>query len=380
MADLVAAAGLALPDLTDETQAALRQWIAGYLRVSNPVDNGGAPSADWRGRKILDAIVADPNVGVVICPITGALASSSGPLARDLVAVAETTDKPICVVWGSPLSDDPAYAEVLLGSQLPVFRTFSNCVAAVRAWYDHHRFLDRYASPFAAPVLRRSPAAARVAPLLPARGGTLSEHAAKQVLAGYGIPLAREERCGSAAEAARAAAAIGFPVVAKASAPDLTHKTEHGLVKLGLRSAADVRRAYAELAEASSDGVLVAEQVEGGVEVVVGVSDDELFGPTVLFGLGGIFLEVLRDVTFRVPPFDRAEARRMVEEVEGAALLRGVRGRPAADVRALVDVIMRVQRLAVDHAGTLAELDVNPLAVLPRGRGAKALDALLVTR
>nr|MBA3302819.1 acetate--CoA ligase family protein [Acidimicrobiia bacterium] len=156
-----------------------------------------------------------------------------------------------------------------------------------------------------------------------------------------------------------------------------------GLVRLGLRSAAEVRRAHAELVEAAGpelEGVLVCEQVAGGVETVVGVANDELFGPTVLFGLGGVFIEVLRDVTFRVPPFDRAEARRMVGEVKGHPLLRGARGRPPADVGALVEVIMRVQRLAVDHDATLAELDINPLVVLPEGRGAKALDALLVTR
>ena len=105
-----------LPELVPATQAALRQWIPDYLRVSNPVDNGGAPSIDWRGRKILDAIVADPDVAVLICPITGALPSMSRLLAEDLVAVAATTDKPICVIWGSPLTDDPAHAEVLLPS------------------------------------------------------------------------------------------------------------------------------------------------------------------------------------------------------------------------------------------------------------------------
>ena len=123
------------------------------------------------------------------------------------------------------------------------------------------------------------------------------------------------------------------------------------------------------------EGVLVSEQVTGGVETVVGVSRDELFGPTVMFGLGGVFVEVLGDITFRVPPFHRDEARRMVEEVRGAPLLHGARGRPSVDIRALVDVIMMVQRLAVENAGTVVELDINPLAVLPRG--AVALDALV---
>lgn len=385
MADMAAAAGLRLPDLTPATQKALHQWIPEYLRVSNPVDNGGAPSADERGPKILDALIKDPNVDLIICPITGALASMSMPLARDLVAAQAKTDKPICVIWGSPTSNDEAYVDVLLKSQLPVFRTFSNCVGAVKAYFDYHEFRARYRSPFDKPVTRRSPAAAATDPLF-AEAGALSEWSSKQVLSAYGIRVTRDELVGSAAEAAKAAGTIGFPVVMKASSPDLLHKSDLGLVKVGVSSAADVKRAYAELVEsvaarapkARLEGVIVSEMVSGGVECAVGVSQDDLFGPTIMFGLGGVFIEVLKDVTFRIPPFDKAEARRMIEEVKGFPLLTGARGRPKADLNALVDTIMKVQRLAVDHAGSLAELDINPLVVLPKG--AVALDALVVVK
>jgi acyl-CoA synthetase (NDP forming) len=386
MADLSAAGGLRLPELTAATQEQLREWIPGYLRVSNPVDNGGAPSADWRGRKILDAIVADPNVSAVICPITGALPTMSRPLAEDLVAVAQTTDKPICVIWGSPLSDDPAYTEVLLGSQLPVFRTFHNCVQAVRAWIDWHELRGRYRSPFAKPVLRRSPAAAQTDPLLEGTRRTLAEHEAKAVLAAYGIPVSEDRLVTSAAEAARAASSLGFPVVMKVASADIAHKSDLGLVKVGVGSAAEARATYQALLEAareaapkaSIDGVLVCEQIIGGVETVVGVTQDELFGPAVMVGLGGILVEVMEDVSVRVPPFDRAEAKRMFTDLKGFPVLRGARGRPKADLNALVDVVMKVQRLAVDHAGTLAELDLNPVVALPDR--AVALDALLITR
>ena len=382
LADLAAAGGLRIPALTRATQDALREWIPGYLRVSNPVDNGGAPSADWRGRKILDTLLADPNVGVLVCPITGALPTMSRPLAEDLVAAAETTDKPIVVIWGSPLTDDPAYTEVLVPSGLPVFRTFGNCVGAVRAYLDHHEFAARHRSPFAKPITRRSPAAATVAALLaPDSGRGLSEHEAKAALAAYGVPVTADVLCGSAAEATKAAAALGYPVVMKACSADLLHKSDLGLVALGVGSAAEVRRTYAELVGRSPvvlDGVLVCPTAPPGVECVVGVSHDELFGPVVMFGLGGVLVEVLGDVTFRVPPFDRAEAGRMIREVKGFPLLTGARGRPKADLKALVDVIMKVQRLAVDHADTIAEIDLNPLVVHPVG--ATALDALVVRR
>jgi acyl-CoA synthetase (NDP forming) len=169
--------------------------------------------------------------------------------------------------------------------------------------------------------------------------------------------------------------------VLKACSADLAHKSDLGLVVVGVGSAAEVKRTYAELVDRSPvtpDGILVCPTAAPGVECVVGVSQDPLFGPVVMFGLGGVLVEVLGDVTFRVPPFDRAEANRMIREVQGFPLLTGVRGRPKADLKALVDVILKVQRLAVDHADTILELDVNPLVVHPVG--ATALDALVVAR
>jgi acyl-CoA synthetase (NDP forming) len=206
----------------------------------------------------------------------------------------------------------------------------------------------------------------------------MSENESKQLLSAYDIPVTREEVATSASAAVKAAAAIGYPVVMKASSRDVAHKSDRGLVRLGVDSPKAVREAYAKLAPASHGSVLVSEQIDGGVECVVGMSHDELFGPVVMFGLGGAFVEVFGDVSFRVPPFDAAEARRMIDEVRGSALLRGVRGRSKGHMKALVETIMKVQRLAVDNADQLAELDINPLVVLPKG--VVALDALAVTR
>ena len=389
MADLAAAAGLKLPRLTDETQRLLHEWIPDYLRVSNPVDNGGAPSADWRGRKILDAIVADPNVGMLICPITGALPSMGKRLAQDLVDVAHTTDKPVFVVWGSPVGDEDAYRDILLASDVPVFRTFANAVTAARSYFDYHAFRARYRSPFARPVRRPLRAASPARTLLRA-APALSELESKQVLAAYGIPITRDVLVTSEKQAVKEAEAIGFPVVMKACSRELQHKSDAGLVDVGVTSSKKVRAVYSAMIERAPgvEGILVCEQIIGGVETVVGVAPDDLFGPVVMFGLGGVFVEVLRDITFRVPPFGRDEARCMVAEVKGYPLLCGARGRPKADLAALVDVIMKVQRLAVDLHADLAELDINPLAVLPSARsgsarnqyGAIALDALAVPK
>lgn len=389
MADLIAAAGLELPALATDTQEQLHQWIPSYLRVSNPVDNGGPPVRDWRGPKIIDALIADPNVDLILCPITGALPSMADKLARDLVKAAATTDKPMLVVWGSPTGDEDAYRETLLKSPVPVFRTFTNAVMAAKAYFDHHRFAAGYRSPFDHPVRRPSPAADKARRVIAPRGRrrpagtTLSERDSKALLAAYGIPVTRERVVTSAAEAVRAAERLRFPVVMKVSSADIAHKSDLGLVEVGVRTAAEARTAYRRLTEtaaaaapgAAVDGVLVSEMARG-TETVVGVARDELFGPVVMFGLGGVFIEVLRDVTFRVPPFSTADARAMLDELAGAALLAGVRGRPAADRRALVDTIMKVQRLAVDLADDLVELDVNPLMAGPAG--VVAADALAV--
>lgn len=388
MADMVAAAGLRIPELTKETQRALHGGlIPGYLRVSNPVDCGGPPVADARGRRILDLLVADPNVDVLVVPITGAVEMFSEPFTRDLVDAAKTTDKPIFVVWGAPPGTDDTYYLRLLDGGLPVFRTFSNCVKALEAYVEYWKFADRYESPFEDPPTRPGPAAGKARRLLgaAARGEALSEHASKQVLRAYGIRSSRDVVCENAAQAVKAATTIAYPVVMKVSSRDLLHKSDLGLVRTGVGSAREVRAVYDDLIRrarraggknARIDGVLVCETVSHGVETVVGISRDPLFGPVVMVGLGGVFVEVLEDVAFRVPPFGRPEAERMVRELRGFPLLQGARGAKPSDVGALVDVIMRVQRLATELAGDVREVDVNPLIVRPRG--AVALDALVV--
>ncbi|MDZ7733391.1 MAG: acetate--CoA ligase family protein [Acidimicrobiia bacterium] len=320
LADLFGVAGLSLPELGADTQAALDELIPDYLRTSNPVDCGGTPVLDERGRKILDAVVADPAIGVVVCPITGALPQLSEPLARDLVDVAGTTDKPICVIWGSPLTDDPAY-RVLVDSPVPLFRTFDNSAAAGAG-------------------VARPPRVRGAVPVGVRRAGRLGGHRAvaggrrrrapdrrrrrsalrgvsTRVLSTYGVDVPREHVCRSRDEAVAAARSLGAPVVMKVSADGLAHKSELGLVRLGVGTARAVEDVWSELlaaardagVEEDMDGMLVAEQLSGGVECIAGVTRDPLFGQAVMFGLGGVHAEVFEDVAFRVPPFDRDEAR-----------------------------------------------------------------------
>ncbi|MFY1677490.1 MULTISPECIES: acetate--CoA ligase family protein [unclassified Streptomyces] len=383
-ADLATRAGLRLPVLSDSRQAELRRWIPGSLGVANPVDNGGHPVGDARGRKIIDSLLADPDVGVLICPVTGPFPPLSDRLVEDLVAAAEESDKLVCVVWGSPVGTEPAYREKLLGSsRVATFRTVANCVSAVRAYLEHHRFTRRYRSPFDEAPRTPSPSLRKASGLI-RPGERLSEHAAKQLLRAYGVRVPREQLVTSAAAAVRAASQVGYPVVMKASGARLAHKTELGLVKIGLTSASQVRDAYRELIDIARyedvplDGVLVCQMIERGVETVVGVSRDPVFGPTVTVGLGGVLVEVLRDTAVRVPPFTEEQAGGMLADLRGGAILDGVRGRPPSDREALVEVVLRVQRMAMELGDALTELDINPLMVLERGQGAVALDVLAV--
>ena len=191
------------------------------------------------------------------------------------------------------------------------------------------------------------------------------------------------------ADAAVAAAdRIGYPVALKVNSADILHKTEAGAIRLNLADAAQVSAAFADITAAARrynpdariDGVTVQEMVAGGVETIVGVSYDAQLGPVLLFGAGGVMVEVYNDVTLRLCPITRADALEMIDEVKGARLLRGFRGAPPADIDALADALTLVSQMAVQLEGSLSELDINPLLALPAGRGVKAVDALAIIR
>ena len=226
------------------------------------------------------------------------------------------------------------------------------------------------------------------APAAPLPSHALTEYDALQLLAGAGMPVMPCALAATADEAVSAAQTLGFPVVVKLSSRDITHKSDIGGVKLHLGDAASVRAAFdAIMASARAaqpgahiDGVLVAPMVKGGVECILGVQRDPVFGPVVMFGIGGILVEAIKDVSFRVAPFDEDEARSMIDEIRARRILDGMRGAPATDIDALARAIAALSRFAALHASQLESLDINPFVVLPRGSGAMALDAVLITR
>jgi acetyltransferase len=221
-----------------------------------------------------------------------------------------------------------------------------------------------------------------------AGGRPLTERAAKQLLALYGIPVTRETLAASADDAVVAAAALGYPVVLKIESPDIAHKTEAGGVLLDVRDEAAVRDGFARVMEsvraydatARLNGVLVQEMAPRGRELILGMSQDPSFGPAVAVGLGGVFVEVLKDIQIGVPPLSERAAREMLGRLRGYAILEGsgARGAGPADVDALVDIITRFAQLCLDLREEVAEIDINPLLVFEQGRGAKVVDCLIV--
>jgi len=385
MAEVAEASGVPVPILSQKTRDALREMIPDYLTVDNPVDNGAQflvtnPVEDRK--RVFDLIAADPNVDLIVIGLTGALGRLTDRFADDIVAFADEVSKPIVVTWNSLKTDEKGF-RTLIDAGIPMFRSFRNCFGALRNFARYQEASGNFRS--RKKMSTKLPAAAAAVLAEPASAGPLGADAARRLLDAFGIPLAGEGLAQTAAEARRVATGIGFPVVMKLASPDFPHKSDAGLVQLGVDSAGRAATVHGELMaravkakpKATIEGVQIQQQVAGGVEMIVGVTRDPVFGPAVLVGTGGVFAEVLKDVTVRPLPLDRRDAEEMVKSLRGYALLLGARGQPRADIKALVDVILAVARLASACGERLSELDLNPVVVLQRG--AVAVDSLVVT-
>jgi acetyltransferase len=217
--------------------------------------------------------------------------------------------------------------------------------------------------------------------------GVLSYGATEKLLRAYNIQLAPAVMAQSVSETVNAAEKLGYPCVLKVVSVDIPHKTEFGALRVGLENKESVQHAYEEMLanvkakkpDANIEGVLVQKQIKG-LECLLGISRDEQLGPTLVMGLGGVFVEILADVAIRIPPINAGEARRALENLKGAKVFSGVRGAPPADIDALAEMAARLSWLAYDLGNDIAEMDLNPVVVLPEGQGALAVDALVVIR
>ncbi|WP_454693827.1 acetate--CoA ligase family protein [Achromobacter aegrifaciens] len=375
-ADIAGAAGLPMAVFTPETKAALRELLPDFASMDNPVDTTADilrnPEAS---AACLRAICADPAVGTVLFPIPMDYGSITDGMAQAIATVAAETDTLIVPVWMSRRLGGGF--QLLEAAGLLPFLSLSDAIAALSK-----------AIPWQRPE-GGTAAASRHADdaVLPAR--MLSEAAAKSLLREAGLPIPEGLVVASAEQAAREGERLGFPVVMKVVSAQIAHKTEAGGVKLGIASAAAAREAYAAIHESVArhhpgaiiDGILVERMLPpGGREVLVGVHSDAAFGLVLTFGLGGIFVETIRDVAHRMLPLSRDDARALLREIRYAEVLDGVRGQAPADLAALEDLILRVSDFAWNHRDALQEMELNPVWVGAEGQGAMPLDALIGLR
>jgi acyl-CoA synthetase (NDP forming) len=372
MADAATERGLELPRMPDSAQQKVLAMVP-FAGPANPVDTTAQVVNDWSMFTTILGIVADEGAVDSVVSFLAHMGTMPGLMDRLKPAFLEVRRRfpdrvfMLCARMPREMADEFTAMGFL------IFEDPTRAIAAVAA-------LSKLAQGFAK-VPKPLPAATR-AQALPA--GPINEAEAKRLLGAAGVPFAAERTARTREEAVSAAQDIGFAVVLKVLSPDIAHKSEAGGVMLGLRDADEVASGYdammarvrERVPRARIDGALVARMIEGGVETVVGVKRDAVFGPVVMFGLGGVYVEVLKDVTLRLAPVDRDTAKSMVREIKGFALLDGARGKPPADLDALADALVAMSRFGAAHP-EVSSAEINPFIALPKG--GVAVDALIMT-
>ena len=382
-ADAIERAGLQLASLEPETQRLLKEKLPAAASAANPIDVLGDALAD-RYELAIHAALSDPNTGGVIVILTPQVMTQIEETARAVGEAARQHDKPVMACFMGQATVGPG-VDILNEMKVPNYRVPERAVAALAAMSRYRQWREQpplQVTRFdvdngkVREVLDRVRQEGRV---------TIGDAEAREIMQAYGLPMPPSALASTAEEAVAAAERIGYPVVMKIASPDILHKTDIGGVKLNLNTPGDVRdafdllvfRATRYMPDAEIWGCLVQQQVRGGKEVILGMSCDPQFGPLLLFGLGGIYVEALKDVTFRVAPIDGREAREMMGEIRAHSLLRGVRGEPPSDLEAIVDTLLRMSQLVTDFP-EIAEMDINPLIVFEQGKGALGIDMRLV--
>jgi acyl-CoA synthetase (NDP forming) len=374
LADAAAAHGLRLP----ETPATIQDEIRALLPFASPI-NPIDTSAQLMGDLSLFARILDLGLKAgqwdAVLGFLAHVGRNPAHWAQLKSALFQVrADHPNLPFVLTMLSSDDLRAEL----EKEGFLVFEEPVRAIRAIAATSRIAANLSSP-----VKRQQNQVTTAPL--ARlDSSINEQKAKRILSAAGVQCTEDRLARTADEAAEVASSIGFPVVMKVVSPQIAHKSDVGGVVLNVTSADAARQAYhaiitgvAHAAPAATiEGALISPMVQGGIETILGVQRDPVFGPVVMFGLGGIFVETFKDVSFRTAPFDKHTALAMIEEIKGLPLLKGARGRPAADLDALAVTLSRLSEFADVHRSTIQSIDINPYIVLPRG--GTAVDALVI--
>jgi acetate---CoA ligase (ADP-forming) len=385
MSDLLAAQGLELPVLEEDLQQRLMALLPPYASAQNPVDGTAQAIHEVGYARLVEIVRKSRRIDTIL--LIGSLANeaTAKQRAEELAAVTGNTEQPI--ILSTYTTATPGAMAAFAEAGIPCYTSMPSCARAIRALVDYAQFQSRRRRP---QTVEKTPPGLRdeVGGALAAAGPVLIEAEAKALLARYGVPRPPEALVTGADEAVVAVARIGGPVALKVQSPDITHKTEAGAVALGISGDSAVREAYRKVLagataahpSAAIRGVLVQAMAPPGHEMILGVTRDPDFGPMLMVGLGGIHVEVLRDVAFAPVPIGREQALSLLGELKGAALLDGVRGAPPADRDALAGLITTLSRFAADHADLIEEIDLNPVIVHPQGQGLTVVDALILKR
>ena len=386
MADILSAHGLELPELEADIQRRIMALLPSYGSAQNPVDATAQAIGEVGYAPIIELVRQSERIDTILLIASMANENRARKLADELRGITGAIDKPILLSTYTTAS--PAAIAALGEAGLPCYTAMPSCARAIRALVDYGAFQARLKQRAAAPRAAVKSAPGEVARALSVAGPVLTEYEAKRLLARYGVTSPPELLVRDEDAAVAAAARIGGAVALKVQSPDILHKTEAGAVALGLSGDQAVREGYRAVSaqaraahpEARIEGVLVQAMAPRGVEMILGISRDPDFGPMLMAGLGGIHVEVLRDAVFTPVPIGADEALALLDELRGAALLKGVRGAKPADRAALAELMAALSRFAADHADAIAEIDLNPVIVHPEGEGLSVVDALIVKR
>lgn len=382
--DALERSGLSLARFENETISTLGQYLPDAASAANPVDVLGDARAD-RYQLALETVSADPNVDGLMVVLTPQAMTEIEATADAIGKVAQSISKPVITSFMGEAKVKPGI-DRLEKFGIPNYPFPERAALAFKAMSDYRGIQSRSAPEYVQFEVDKKRTQLVLDTVRQAGRLSIGDSEARQILTAYGMKIPTSELAATPDEAVETANQIGYPVVLKIASPDILHKTDVGGVKVGLSNAEEVRdafelmvyRAQRYLPQAHLWGCLVQQMVPaGGLEVLVGMNRDPQFGPLVTFGLGGIYVEILKDVTFRIAPFAVQSAEKMLSEIRARALLDGVRGKPPVDKAAIVDTLLRIGQLVQDFP-EIVELDINPLMVYPQGMGAIAIDMRLV--
>ncbi|NIV14339.1 MAG: CoA-binding protein [Aliifodinibius sp.] len=382
--DALERAGLSLARFENHTLQELEKTLPNAASASNPVDVLGDALAD-RYEFALDTVATDPNVDGILVVLTPQAMTEIEKTAQVVCNKAQEINKPFltCFMGEKRIK---AGIDILVKNNIPNYPFPNRAALAFKALSEYQEILKRPEPIYETFEVNRDAVRELIDDVRSEGRLSIGDSEARKILTAYGMNIPQSELAENPSEATKIAKEIGYPIVLKIASPDILHKTDIGGVKVGLQNDEQLRdafelmvyRANRYLPEARIWGCLVQEMVpSGNLEVLVGMNRDPQFGPLVTFGLGGIYVETLKDVTFRIAPFTRLEAKSMLNEIRAKALLDGVRGNPEVDKEAIIDVLLRIGQLVQDFPEIL-EIDINPLTVFPKNQGAIAIDMRLV--